>query len=129
MKSEILDIYQRIGECLEENLEEGWEIAWVRSEIDDDVSSSEVYYKDADGVFHYDAPSDDLADAAIELWELSAESGSKWFEMTYKLSSKGEMDVSFRYEEVANAELGGRSKEWISENLGNVKVSGFWAGQ
>ncbi|WP_367871879.1 immunity protein YezG family protein [Luteolibacter sp. Populi] len=132
MNKEMMDIYQKIGDFLDGNVTEEWEIAWVRSEIDDGVSSSEVYYKAADGVFHYEPPSDDLDDAVIELWELSAESGSKWFEMTYKLSSMGEMDVSFRYEEMANAELGetgGRAKEWIYENLGDVKVSGFWAGQ
>jgi len=128
MNSDIIALYQKIGEFLDENVAEEWQIAWVRSEIIDDVSKSEVYYKAADGVFHYEAPSDDLADAAIELWEFSAESGSKWFEMTYKLSNEGEMDVSFRYEEMPNAEIGekgGRAQEWIYENLGNVKVRGF----
>ncbi|WP_367871881.1 immunity protein YezG family protein [Luteolibacter sp. Populi] len=118
------DFYEPIGQALADTVGKPFIAAWIRVEIRDSTSAVSVFYRASDGEYYYADRSEELDEFIYRHWEMAADQGENWDEMTFRLESSGEFHVGFEYDIPMEMFLDEEKRdEWLQKNLGEVKVN------
>ncbi|MFL9887738.1 DUF600 family protein [Paraburkholderia agricolaris] len=115
------DLYPEIGQLTFDAIPGEFDVARVRVEMIDDVSSCSIFYHKPDGHFQY--LSDGLGEVEgkfRELRNLFKSAGREaWTGATFILSEDGEFSIELTYDDISDfGQASDRRKAWIKKHLG-----------
>jgi len=120
MNEKIESLYPKIGQLFFEQLPDDFDEAWLKTEMIDDVWSTEAFFLDTKGKTRYkDSDLDDLEILLSDMRNTFKEEGVPPFSnATFWLTPDGRFSIDFGYEDVSDFGLAGKRRgEWMKKYL------------
>ena len=125
MNDRIESLYSEIADALHENINSGFDTAWINVEMQKDVGLLGVYFKTPDAQCFTIRPSVSLFKLFNALWhEFIAAGQPAWSTATFTIHSDGKFNLDFGYDNVSDGRTTSldRVKAWMKKHLGDVQV-------